>query len=98
MVLREVSYENLVAKLPVQTLSATIQTPPREIRSRLNLGLLSLYIEASKHVQFTKFGIEFFRASGSPMIKPSMHYVKHFHHLNSQEFQIVKLLKMHGKF
>jgi hypothetical protein len=30
--------------------------------------------------------------------KPSMHYVKHFHHLNSQEFQIVKLLKMHGKF
>jgi hypothetical protein len=32
------------------------------------------------------------------MIKPSMHYVKHFHHLNSQEFQIVKLLKMHGKF
>jgi hypothetical protein len=33
-----------------------------------------------------------------PMIKPSMLYVKHFHHLNSQEFQIVKLLKMHGKF
>jgi hypothetical protein len=32
------------------------------------------------------------------MIKPSMLYVKHFHHLNSQEFQIVKLLKMHGKF
>jgi hypothetical protein len=30
------------------------------------------------------------------MIKPSMHYVKHFHHLNSQEFQIVKLLKDEG--
>jgi len=26
------------------------------------------------------------QAHGSPMIKPSMHYVKHFHHLNSQEF------------
>jgi hypothetical protein len=38
------------------------------------------------------------QAGGSPMIKPSMHYVKNFHHLNSQEFQIVKLLKMHGKF
>jgi hypothetical protein len=38
------------------------------------------------------------QACDSPMIKPSMHYVKHFHHLNSQEFQIVKLLKMHGKF
>jgi hypothetical protein len=38
------------------------------------------------------------QACDSPMIKPSMHYVKHFHHLNSQEFQIVKLLKMHDKF
>jgi len=40
----------------------------------------------------------FKQAQGCPMIKPSMHYVKHFHHLNSQELQIVKLLKMHGKF
>jgi hypothetical protein len=38
------------------------------------------------------------QARGFPMIKPSMHYVKHSHHLNSQEFQIVKLPKMHGKF
>jgi hypothetical protein len=38
------------------------------------------------------------QARGSAMIKPSMHYVKHFHHLNLQEFQIVKLLKTHGKF
>jgi hypothetical protein len=35
---------------------------------------------------------------GFPMIKPFMLYVKHFHHLNSQELQIVKLLKIHGKF
>jgi hypothetical protein len=35
---------------------------------------------------------------GFPMIKPSMHYVKHSDHLNSQEFQILKLPKMHGKF
>jgi RNA-binding protein YhbY len=38
------------------------------------------------------------QARNSPIIKPSIHYVMHFHHLNSQEFQIVKLLKMHGKF
>jgi len=40
----------------------------------------------------------FKQVQGFPMIKPSMHYVKHFDHLNLQEFQIVKLLKMHGKF
>jgi len=38
------------------------------------------------------------QAHGYPMIKPSMLYVKHCDHLNSKEFQIVKLLKMHGKF
>jgi hypothetical protein len=32
-----------------------------------------------------------------PMIKPSMLYVKRFPYLNSQEFQIVNLLKKHGK-
>jgi len=32
-----------------------------------------------------------------PMIKPSMLYVKHFPHLNLQEFQIVNPLKKHGK-
>jgi hypothetical protein len=40
----------------------------------------------------------FKQVQGFPMIKPSMHCVKHFYHLNSQEFQIVKLLKIHGKF
>jgi hypothetical protein len=38
------------------------------------------------------------QAHDFPMIKPPMPYVKHFYHLNLQEFQIVKLLKMHGKF
>jgi len=32
-----------------------------------------------------------------PMIKPSMLYVKLFHHLNLQKFQTVELLYKHGK-
>jgi len=32
-----------------------------------------------------------------PMIKLSVLYVKHFHRLNSQEFQTVNPLKQHGK-
>jgi hypothetical protein len=62
MVLCEARYGKLVSQLSVQMFLATVQTLPREIRSRLNFGLLSLYIEASRHVLFTKFGIEFFRA------------------------------------
>jgi len=31
------------------------------------------------------------------MIKPSILYVKHFHHLNSQESRIVKLLKIYAR-
>jgi hypothetical protein len=42
MVLREARYGKLVAQLSVRTLSATFLTPPREICSRINLGLLSL--------------------------------------------------------
>jgi hypothetical protein len=42
MVLREVRYEKSVAQLSVLTLSATVWTPPREIYSILDLGLLSL--------------------------------------------------------
>jgi len=62
MVLREARYGKPVAQLSVRTLSATVLMPPREIRSRLDLGLLSLYIEASRHLLFIEFGIEFFRA------------------------------------
>jgi hypothetical protein len=62
MVLHEARYGKSVAQLSVRTASAYIWTPPREIKDRLYLGLLSLYIEASRHVQFTEFGNEFFIA------------------------------------
>jgi hypothetical protein len=42
MVLREARYGKPAAQLSVRTISATVQTPPREIIFRLNLGLLSL--------------------------------------------------------
>jgi hypothetical protein len=42
MVLREAHYGKPVAQLSIRTLSATVWTPPREIRSILNLGLLRL--------------------------------------------------------
>jgi hypothetical protein len=60
MVLHEARYGKPVAQLSVRTLLVTIRTLPREIRSRLNLGLLSLYIEAIRHVLVTEFSIEFF--------------------------------------
>jgi hypothetical protein len=49
---REVRYGKLVAQ-------KTIRTLPREIRDRLDLGLLGLQIEGSRHVFFTEFSIEF---------------------------------------
>jgi hypothetical protein len=42
MVLREKRYGKPVTQLSIQTLSATVQTPPREIHFKLVLGLLSL--------------------------------------------------------
>jgi hypothetical protein len=42
MEIREVRYEKQVAQLTVQTLNASILMPLREIKDRLNLGLLSL--------------------------------------------------------
>jgi hypothetical protein len=42
MVLREARYEKLVVQLSVLTASACVRTPPREIRDKLDLGLLSL--------------------------------------------------------
>jgi hypothetical protein len=42
IVLRKARYGKSVAQLSVWTLLATIRTPPREIRCRLDLGLLSL--------------------------------------------------------
>jgi hypothetical protein len=42
MVLCEARYGKPVAQLSVRTLSATVWTPPREIRSKFNLGMLSL--------------------------------------------------------
>jgi len=62
MVLRGTHYGKPVAQLSVQTLSVTVRTPPREICSKLVLGLLRLYIESSRHVLLTQFGIEFFTA------------------------------------
>jgi len=62
MVLHEARYGKLVAQLSVRTASACVWTPPSEIRDRFDLGLLSLYIEASRYVQFTEFDIEFFIA------------------------------------
>jgi hypothetical protein len=56
---RGVRYGKLVAQKTVQTLNASVWMPIREIRDRLVLGFLSLYIEASRHVFFTEFGIEF---------------------------------------
>jgi hypothetical protein len=39
---REARYGKAVAQLTVRTLYASIRMPPREIRDRLILGLLSL--------------------------------------------------------
>jgi hypothetical protein len=62
MVLHEACYGKSITQLSIQTLLATVQKLPKEIHSRLDLGLLSLYIEASRHVLFIVFDIEFFRA------------------------------------
>jgi hypothetical protein len=56
---REVHYGKAVAQFTVRMLYASIQTRPREISDRLVLGLLSLQIEASRHVLCTELGIEF---------------------------------------
>jgi hypothetical protein len=42
IVLRKARYGKPVAQLSIRTASACIQTPPREIRYRLDLGLLIL--------------------------------------------------------
>jgi hypothetical protein len=62
MVLYEACYGKSVAQVTVGTASACVRMPPRENQIILDLGLLSLCIEAFRHVLFTEFGIEFFRA------------------------------------
>jgi len=42
MVLHEAHYEKQVAQLSIRTALACVRTPPREIRDKLNLGILSL--------------------------------------------------------
>jgi len=59
---RGAHYGKPVAQKTVWMLSATVRTLSREICFKLVLGLLSLYTEASRHVFFTKFGIELFIA------------------------------------
>jgi hypothetical protein len=59
---RGAHYGKPIAKFTVRTLLATVRMLPREIHFRLVLGLLSLYIDASRHVFYIEFGIEFFMA------------------------------------
>jgi hypothetical protein len=54
-------YGKAVAQFTVHTLYGFVQTPSIEICINGVLGLLSLQIEASRHVLFTEFGIEFSR-------------------------------------
>jgi hypothetical protein len=57
---REVRYGKAVEQFTVWTLYDSVRTPPREIQISGDLGFISLYIEASRHVFFTEFGSEFF--------------------------------------
>jgi len=51
MVLREARYGKPVAQLSIRMASTCVWTPPREIRDRLDLGLLSLQTPGMYNLQ-----------------------------------------------